>query len=317
VWLADPDTGDLVCEAAWGYNPYERSKLVQLRLPASLSEGRLDSMKPFVIGARDIPAVPGIQTLFGNLVFAVAPLKLDGGRCGAIAAAAPALGDYEFSDRKVRLLGGIAYQARLAINNAGSFENLETTFLSTVEALANALEAKDEYTSSHARSITDMALEVGYRLGMRSRGLKRLELAALFHDIGKIGIPSDILMKPGPLTDEEREIMKKHPELGEMILAPIDRLAEVRPIVRHCHEHFDGSGYPDGKSATEIPIESRIVLVCDAFHAMTTDRPYRRRLTFEEACKRLRDASGTQFDPAIVDMFLTLLEETPAFAATP
>ena len=106
-------------------------------------------------------------------------------------------------------------------------------------------------------------------------------------------------MKPGPLNDEEWAIIRTHPELGEKILAPIERLAEVRPIVRTCHEHCDGGGYPDGKRGEEIPLESRIILVVDAFHAMTTDRPYRRRLRVEEACRRLNEASGTQFDPRV------------------
>lgn len=100
--------------------------------------------------------------------------------------------------------------------------------------------------------------------------------------------------------------MQGHPELGEKILAPIERLAEVRAIVRSCHEHYDGGGYPDGLSATEIPLESRIILVCDAFHAMTTDRPYRKRLPVEEARRRLREAVGTQFDPIVVEVFLAL-----------
>ena len=103
--------------------------------------------------------------------------------------------------------------------------------------------------------------------------------------------------------------MQQHPELGERILAPIDRLAKVRSIVRSCHEHYDGGGYPDGLSGKEIPLESRIILVCDAFHAMTTDRPYRKRLSVEEACHRLREAVGTQFDPTVVEVFLALQGE--------
>ena len=175
------------------------------------------------------------------------------------------------------LLAGLAHQAKLAIESAEHYESLERTFVSTVAALANALEANDEYTSSHARWITDMSLLVGRELRLDRDAMKRLEFGALFHDIGKIGIPSEILQKPGPLTDEEFEIVKEHPELGEKILEPIERLADVRPIVRACHERWDGLGYPDGKSGEEIPVEARIVLVCDAFHAMTTDRPYRKR----------------------------------------
>jgi putative nucleotidyltransferase with HDIG domain len=183
--------------------------------------------------------------------------------------------------------------------------------VSTVEALANALEANDEYTSSHTRWITDMALRVGEALGFESAELKLLELGALFHDIGKIGIPTSILQKPGPLSPEERKIIEMHPELGERILEPIGRLAEVRKVVRSCHERWDGGGYPDGKSGEEIPFDARIILVCDAFHAMTTDRPYRKRLSVEEACRRLREGSGTQFDPAVVDVFLSLPLDVP------
>lgn len=311
VWLQEPHSRDLVCECAWGYEETEREAMLDLRLGVDALAGPFESLKPFVISAAEASGIAGLPPAREEVMFAVAPILLDGGRFGAIAAAAPVAGKYEFSERKMRLLAGIASQARLAVNNAGNFENLEATFLSTVEALANALEAKDEYTSSHARSITDTSLEVGYRLGLRGRDLKRLELGALFHDIGKIGIPSHILLKPGPLDQRELQVMRKHPALGEMILAPIERLADVRPIVRHCHEHFDGSGYPDGKAGEDIPIEARVILVCDAFHAMTTDRPYRKRLPVEEACRRLREASGTQFDPVIVDIFLAMLQEDP------
>src|SRR6202011_6409988 len=146
-------------------------------------------------------------------------------------------------------------------------------------------------------------------LGFDSRALKQLELGALFHDIGKIGIPASILLKPGPLTDDERKVMQMHPELGEKILAPIERLSAVRSIVRSCHEHYDGRGYPDGKAGEEIPLEARIILVCDAFHAMTTDRPDRKRLPVDEAVRRLREGTGTQFDPDVVDAFLLLAGE--------
>ena len=138
-------------------------------------------------------------------------------------------------------------------------------------------------------------------LGLDERRLKRLELGALLHDIGKIGIPSDILAKPGRLTADERAVIQTHPELGERIIAPIDRLQDVRPIVRHCHERWDGRGYPDGLAGEEIPLESRIIFVCDAYHAMTTDRPYRKRLSHPEAVRRLREGAGTQFDPRVVD----------------
>jgi HD-GYP domain-containing protein (c-di-GMP phosphodiesterase class II) len=252
--------------------------------PHDLAAEQLTSREPFVV-TNDLQA-------------AIAPMTLDGGRLGCIAVALPE--NREFGERQLRLLAGIAHQSKLALTNAGNFDTLERTFLETVEALANALEANDEYTSSHARWITDLSLKVGQGLGLDIRSLKRLELGALFHDIGKIGIPEAILSKPGPLTPDERALVEKHPELGEKIIAPIDRLEEVRPIVRHCHERYDGNGYPDRRGGEEIPIESRIILVCDAYHAMTTDRPYRKRLPKEEALRRLDEGAGTQFDPAVV-----------------
>jgi diguanylate cyclase (GGDEF)-like protein len=211
-------------------------------------------------------------------------------------------------ERDEALLVGVAHQAFQAIESIEHVDSLERTFVSTVEALANALEASDEYTSSHARWITDVALLVGRELELDREAMKRLELGALFHDIGKIGIPSEILRKDGPLTDEEFTLVKEHPVLGARILAPIDRLGDVRPIVRAAHERWDGQGYPDGIAGEEIPLESRIVFVCDAFHAMTSDRPYRRRLPHEEALRRLREAAGTQFDPRVVETFVRLYD---------
>ncbi len=159
-----------------------------------------------------------------------------------------------------------------------------------------------------------MALEVGHELGLDPNNLKNLELGALFHDIGKIGIPTDILMKPSGLSSSEWGIIKTHPELGERILAPIDRLTAVRPIVRACHEHWDGSGYPDGKKAEEIPLEARIILAVDAFHAMTSDRPYRKRLSIKEACRRIEQGSGVEFDPQVVKALLGLVRVHPELA---
>ena len=303
IWLQEPETGDLVPEALWGYDGFQRQRITNARYEKAIVDRFLESPGPYVLPPGSMDDVEGISDEARGVTWAVAPLRTNG-RLGCISVAAPALGDYEFSERKMRLLEGIAHQAELAITNAGNFDNLERTFVSTVEALANALEAKDEYTSSHARSITDMSLEVGAEMGLDIHTQKRLELAALFHDIGKIGIPSDIIRKPGPLTDEERAIMEQHPELGEKILEPIERLADVRPIVRACHERFDGAGYPDGIAGVDIPIEARIIFVCDAFDAMTTDRPYRKRMPDEEAFRRLLDNAGSQFDPDVVEAFL-------------
>ena len=270
-----------------------------------------DRSGPFLVTAEEATAIMPPPEGLSWPDLAIAPLRNDGKLEGFIAVREPTTDSEHTVEEILRLLRGISDQAAVALERARSYENLEETFVSTIEALANALEANDEYTSSHTRWITDMALRVGEALGLEGNDLKQLELGALFHDIGKIGIPTSILLKPGPLTADERSIMEMHPELGERILEPIDRLAEVRTIVRSCHERWDGAGYPDGKAGEEIPLESRIILVCDAFHAMTTDRPYRKRLSGDEACRRIRTGSGTQFDPAVVDVFLSLPLEVP------
>ena len=312
VWLQDAPGCDLAVAEAFGYDEGARARLAAMRYPARLADELLERGEPFVFVPEDLQLGRAVHR---SEVFAAAPLTLDADRLGCLVAAVPVEDEVEFRDRKLRLLDGIAHQAKLAIANAGNFASLEATFISTIEALANALEANDEYTSSHARWITDLSLKVGDALRLDAKTLKRLELGALFHDIGKIGIPASILSKPGRLTAEERAVIEKHPELGERIIEPIDRLEEVRPVVRHCHERWDGDGYPDGKSGEDIPIESRIIFVCDAFHAMTTDRPYRKRLSTAEALRRLQQAAGTQFDPRVVEVCLDVLRDERTSAA--
>ena len=304
VWFQEAAGEAMRAQATHGYSRSELERLTESQFDREQAEIFLSGEEPFVFTDHHFAAIAGTDDGGAARPFAVAPLTLDGGRRGCIAVSLRG----EFTDRQLRLLAGIADQSKLALTNAGNYQNLERTFLETVEALANALEANDEYTSSHARWITDLALKVGQALGLDGRSLKRLELGALFHDIGKIGIPESILSKPGPLTAAERRLVEHHPELGEKIIGPIDRLEEVRPIVRHCHERFDGGGYPDGLSGEEIPIESRIVLVCDAYHAMTTDRPYRKQLIPEEAVRRLDDGAGTQFDPRVVEACKRVLD---------
>ncbi len=301
VWLQDAGDGGLERLARF---PAVDEADESLRIAVERLGPWLGRTEPYIVDGPDyatIAAAP--QGTDGR--FVIGPFVVEG-RWGVVAAAVPRKTVHD--DRDLELLGSIARHARLALQTAVSYETLERTFLATVEALANALEANDEYTSSHARWITDLALRVGEELDFTPHELKRLELGALFHDIGKIGIPARILSKPGPLTAEERAIVEKHPVLGERILAPIEQLGEVRLIVRCAHEHFDGTGYPERLEGDQIPLESRIVLACDAFHAMTTDRPYRRSLGEDEAKRRLVEGSGAQFDPRVVQALLRVLD---------
>ncbi len=298
VWLQSAVDGAL--ERLAGLPADDRA----LRIPAEHLTPWLTRTEPYTVAPEDYAAIASVPEGTDGC-FAIAPFTVDE-RWGVVAAAISAKSRHD--ERDLELLGSLARQTQLALQTAASYETLERTFLSTIEALANALEANDEDTSSHARWITDLAIRVGEELGLGPQELKRLELGALFHDIGKIGIPPRILRKTGPLTAEERTIVETHPVVGAGILAPIEQLGPVRDIVRCAHEHYDGTGYPDGLAGDAIPLESRIVLACDAFHAMSSDRPYRRSLGVEEARRRLLEASGTQFDPRVVDALMRVLD---------
>ncbi|HVS05545.1 MAG TPA: HD domain-containing phosphohydrolase, partial [Candidatus Dormibacteraeota bacterium] len=185
---------------------------------------------------------------------------------------------------------------------------LEESYLSTIEALAAALDAKDRHTEAHSRETAALARAVGRRLGLEDEALRFLEYGALLHDIGKIGIPGYILNKPGPLDDEEAAIMREHPVIGERIVASVSFLARIRPIVRAEHERWDGRGYPDLLAGDQIPIEARIIHACDAFQAMSSDRPYRRARPLDWILKEIRAQAGHQFDPRVADALLRVIE---------
>lgn len=212
-----------------------------------------------------------------------------------------------FDESDGRLLQTVADQMGSALRSAGLYAQLELAYEGTAEALAAALEAKDSYTAHHGHSIVDWADQVGRRLGLGQSERRDLRYGAIFHDIGKISVPEAVLNSPGPLSASEFEIIKRHTIVGEQILAPVAFLRGVLPIVRHEHERWDGAGYPDGLAGEQIPVAARIVFVCDAYHAMTSDRSYRQAMDEADARRELERCSGTQFDPAVVAAFLVVL----------
>ena len=184
----------------------------------------------------------------------------------------------------------------------------------TVMVLADVVEADDNYTAFHCRSVVELSSAVGKELGLDPEELQELEMAALLHDVGKIAIPKEILNKPSRLTEEEFELMKTHTVEGQALLDRIGgRLARIGSIVRSCHERWDGRGYPDGMMGEEIPLSARIVFCCDAYSAMTTDRPYRRAMSVGEAVEELRANAGTQFEPRIVDAVVGVVADIDRF----
>lgn len=191
-----------------------------------------------------------------------------------------------------------------------ALQQLKHSYDMTLQALVAALDARERETGNHSQRVSMYSVVLAKEMGLSSARIQDLSTGALLHDIGKLGIPDSILLKPGDLTEEEWRLMRRHPEIGRDILKDIDFLEPAVGVVLNHHEHWDGSGYPSGMKGEGIPQGARIFLVVDAFDTITTDRPYRAAMTFDEAREELRRCRGSQFDPGAVDHFLRVPEAT-------
>ena len=216
------------------------------------------------------------------------------------------------AERWGRLRDAILPQLATAIESAGLVEEVRKKHVETIRALARSMEAKDYYTGGHTERVSDIAVELGKRLGYSGIELDAIEIGALLHDIGKIGIPERILHKPGPLDEEEWKVMREHPIISEYILQEVDLHPIVLQVARSSHERIDGEGYPDRKVGNTIPLPARIVMVADAFDALTSDRPYRSSRPVAAAMDELRAHAGTQFCPKVIEALESIHREQPA-----
>jgi HD-GYP domain-containing protein (c-di-GMP phosphodiesterase class II) len=216
----------------------------------------------------------------------------------------------EIVDEERRLLETMASQAAIAIENARLFEDTQRTYYTTLRSLASALEARDAYTRGHSDRVAMLSRRIAERLGLAVGDLQELHSAAMLHDIGKIGVRDDILLKPARLTEAEMDVIRRHPALGDTILGPLKFLGRVATFVKHHHERWDGTGYPEGLAGENIPLPSRIVAVADCYDALTTDRPYRDSMSGDRAIEEIRRNAGTQFDPVVVDALIGALESS-------
>ena len=213
-----------------------------------------------------------------------------------------------FSDRDLVLLSAIGKQAGVAVERAVLSERLENLLLDTVQTLVATIEAKDVYTRGHSERVTYFASKIAQGLGLSEEDIMDLKISGLLHDIGKIGVPESVLLKPGKLTKEEFEKIKAHPSIGADIVKNISGTERIEEAIRHHHERFDGKGYPTGLAGQDIPFFSRIIAVADSYDAMTLDRAYRSALSREEAKEEILVNSGTQFDPNIANTLLRWLD---------
>lgn len=214
-----------------------------------------------------------------------------------------------FTEDDELLVTSIGSQIAVAIENYRLNLDVERTYVETIMALALAVEAKDPYSAGHSKRVGYYAMQIGEVMGLDQETLRLLNAGGILHDIGKIGIKDDILLKQGALTPDEQEIMHQHPVIGEAIVKPVRSLQKAAALVRHHHERYDGTGYPAGLNGEAIPLGARILSVADTYDSMVTDRPYRKRLPIEVATAELKKQAGAQHDPVVVEAFLRVLSE--------
>jgi putative nucleotidyltransferase with HDIG domain len=238
-----------------------------------------------------------------------APLLVRDKVIGVMSVATARLGEH-YSKDEVDMFGNFAAQAAVSVENTQLYARLQEAHIGTIASLAAVIEARDPYTIGHSTRVTQYAVAIAEAMGLPSEDVEEIRLASLLHDVGKIGVPDRVLNKTERLTEEEYSAIRMHPTMSVNIIEPLPHLAKIIPVVYHHHERYDGTGYVEGKAGDKIPLGSRIIAAADAFEAMTSDRPYRRALSREQAISELRNCAGTQFDPEVIRYFLKLLEDS-------
>lgn len=305
ITMVNRETGVLELSAWTGT---DLSKADESTVRSSMSEWVIREGRPLIFNPQpDGDGESRSDGVAGALAALCVPLPSPEGTIGSITVGSRDP-EQRFTSDDVHLLATIANHVTMAVGNIGLFSSVQDAYLATVRALAAAVDAKDPYTRGHSDGVAEYAMRIGEAMNFAPEQMVALEMAAYLHDIGKIGISEDILLKPGKLTDVEMGQMRHHPLIGASILKPVAFPWPIAPIVRHHHEHFDGQGYPAGLRTEEIPVLARVLTVADSFEAMVADRPYRRGRSQQEAILELRRCSGTQFDPRIVDAFIEVLE---------
>ncbi len=234
-----------------------------------------------------------------------APIFVDGDVWGVLNLEAVEPGAFDEADAV--LVETIAASLGSAVHRAELLAKMERTFTTTLSVLTSTVEAKDDYTATHGEDVADLAERVALRMGLPHTPARDVRYAAMLHDVGKIAVPSEILLKPGPLTDEEWVVMRGHAAVGGDLVARIEAFAHLAPAVRASHERWDGGGYPDGLAREQIPLAARIIAACDTYDAIVTDRPYRPARTHAQAAQELHRVAGTQLDPSAVQALLAEL----------
>ncbi len=308
LWLLDNGSGRIVCRYATGPEA-EAIKKVSVPIGLGIVGTSVDCQESIIIAdAHTDPRLfrgADAQTGFNTRSLMCVPMVRQGKAIGAIEAVNKRSGQ-PFTTADLELLRNIADSAALAIENARLYAELAVSYDSTLDALAAALDLRDRETEGHSRRVVEYTARLARQIGMSESAIGDLCRGALLHDVGKIGVPDGILHKPGALTPEERRVIEKHPQAGYEMLLDIPYLKEEIQIVLSHQESWNGAGYPFGLRGTEIPLGARLFAIADTYDALTSDRPYRRGGTYEQAVLVIGAEAGRQFDPEAVAAFLTI-----------
>jgi len=302
--LIDEEKRQLYFDVALGDNE-ETVKTITLSIGEGIAGWVAQNGRPLIVNApeKDTRFFKGVdgKTGFKTRNIICVPVKVKEKVIGVLEAINKRGG---FDQEDLSLFLSLADQVAIALDNARLYQELEGMFFQTAESLADAIEKRDPYTGGHTQRVTSYSMAIAKHLQLNPSEKKCLKIAAVLHDVGKIGIEDHILRKPEPLNSEEYNTIKGHARMGAEILEHIRQLRDIVPGVKYHHEQMNGSGYPDGLKGEEMPIIARIVAVADTYDAMTTDRPYRRALTRETAIGELKRCSGIQFDREVVEAFI-------------
>ncbi|MCP3904430.1 MAG: HD-GYP domain-containing protein [Planctomycetes bacterium] len=277
------------------------------------SHTRYDRLAGEIVSQRDADARPEVleeatselARIVGSEVF-VNPLLCDSQLAGVVIAGSKNDPDPHVSSNDMQLISATADFMGAFLHNSSMYSEQRTTFLGIINALSASIDAKDQYTRGHSERVAHLASKLSRAIGMNDEQAERVRLAGVLHDMGKIGVPEAVLLKPGRLTDEEFEAIKKHPTIGYNILKDIEPLQDVLPGVLYHHERWDGGGYPQGLRGSRIPLIGRILAVADAFDAMSSDRAYRPRIARETVLREMQLGAGAQWDHELVKVFLSM-----------
>jgi len=303
--ILDEDKKELIVKSAYGTSaPY--AKNTQIPLGEEVAGWVVKQKKPLLIPRLHKISVPEDNPLPFAPPLICAPLVFKNKVVGVISINGKKQ-DIDFTEDELVILSNIASQVALAIENARLSSDNQKNYLETISALALAVEARDVYSRGHSDRVRDYAVKIAVQMGLSQQQIKTIKEAAQLHDVGKIGISDEILKKPNALNDFERNIMEQHPLIGEGIIIPLHGMAHLRDPLRHHHEWINGEGYPDHLKGNEICLEAKILGVADSFDAMTTDRPYRKKMDFNQAKEELLKYKDIRYDRKVVDALIGCL----------